>query len=90
MVVTRASHAVQVSGPAQPAYDRVDPERLLRNTPSTPIAEGPNAPQRGPAIQLFAVGGLVEEDEARVPIREVQPRTARLTGGNMIYMRKRT
>jgi hypothetical protein len=90
MVATRATRAVQVSGPAQAAYDRVDPERLLRNAPTAAVIAGPDSAQTGSsAIEQFEIGGLVEHDEARLPMREVQPSTERLTGGKMIYMRKR-
>jgi len=35
------------------------------------------------------VTGLVEQDDVSLPMREVIPSTERITGGKMIYMRRK-
>jgi hypothetical protein len=93
MVATRATCAVRVSGPAVPAYDQVDPERLLRTEEEVPMSQvqviaGSSSTHCKPAEQ-FERGGLIEQDEVSLPMHEVGPSAERLMGGKMIYMRKR-
>jgi len=88
MVATRAMSAVRLSlSAAQPAFDRLDPERLLKNAPVVvDFISAAAAPEKA----QFERGGLIEHDDASMPVRSVVPQTTnRLVGGKMIYMRKR-
>ena len=81
MVATRATCAVWVSGPAQPAFDQVDPARLLRKVdesfPAKVAAASAVACEKG----QFERGGFIEDDDVSLPMREVVPSTERITGG---------